>query len=210
MDLKDKLRKNLYLLKEGKERFLVEEKIIKSRLNLLPKNINKNSQIQVKEAFGKLFEEIKFYNSNDLGIPFLHENLMDVLGQMFNEDGDKFLDTIKSKLTDFLTSKLQGTDFDREAIEMAIGDTELDDITKLFTDPRFLSKKLADVYSTKYNDMSLDLSSLSGPTVSSKITSGDFKTELEDEFVDKIRPIMGDVNSKMELKLSDIRDGIIS
>ena len=82
-----------------------------------------------------------------------------------------------------------------------IGDTELDDITKLFTDPRFLSKKLADIYSTKYNDMSLDLSSLSGPTVSSKITSGDFKTELEDEFVDKIRPIMGDVNSKMELKL---------
>jgi len=210
MDLKEKLRKNLYLLKEGKERFLVEEKIIKSRLNLLPKNINKNSQIQVKEAFGKLFEEIKFYNSNDLGIPFLHENLMDVLSQMFNEDGDKFLDTIKSKLTDFLISKLQGTDFDREAIEMAIGDTELDDITKLFTDPRFLSKKLADIYSTKYNDMSLDLSSLSGPTVSSKITSGDFKTELEDEFVDKIRPIMGDVNSRMELKLSDIRDGIIS
>ncbi len=210
MDLKDKLRKNLYLLKEGKERFLVEEKIIKSRLNLLPKNINKNSQIQVKNAFGKLFEEIKFYNSNDLGIPFLNENLMDVLGQMFNEDGDKFLDTIKLKLTDFLVSKLQGTDFDREAIEMAIGDTELDDIAKLFTDPRFLSKKLADIYSTKYNDMSLDLSSLSGPTVSSKITSGNFKTELEDEFVDKIRPIMGDVNSKMELKLSDIRDGIIS
>jgi hypothetical protein len=118
------------------------------------------------------------------------------------------LDTIKDKLTDFLVSKLQGTDFDREAIEMAIGDTELDDISKLFTDTRFLAKKLAEIYSTKYNEMSLDLSSLSGPTVSSQISSG--QSELEDKIVDQLRPIMGDINSKMELKLSDIRDGIIS
>jgi Mg2+ and Co2+ transporter CorA len=208
MDLKKKLKKNLYLLKEGKERFLIEEKIVKSRLNLLPKNVNKNSKIQVTDAFNKLFEEIKFYNSNDIGIPFLNENLVDVLGQMFNEDSDKFLDTIKDKLTDFLVSKLQGTDFDREAIEMAIGDTELDDISKLFTDTRFLAKKLAEIYSTKYNEMSLDLSSLSGPTVSSQISSG--QSELEDKIVDQLRPIMGDINSKMELKLSDIRDGIIS
>lgn len=208
MDLKKKLKKNLYLLKEGKERFLIEEKIVKSRLNLLPKNVNKNSKIQVTDAFNKLFEEIKFHNSNDIGIPFLNENLVDVLGQMFNEDSDKFLDTIKDKLTDFLVSKLQGTDFDREAIEMAIGDTELDDISKLFTDTRFLAKKLAEIYSTKYNEMSLDLSSLSGPTVSSQISSG--QSELEDKIVDQLRPIMGDINSKMELKLSDIRDGIIS
>lgn len=208
MDLKKKLKKNLYLLKEGKERFLIEEKIVKSRLNLLPKNVNKNSKIQVTDALNKLFEEIKFYNSNDIGIPFLNENLVDVLGQMFNEDSDKFLDTIKDKLTDFLVSKLQGTDFDREAIEMAIGDTELDDISKLFTDTRFLAKKLAEIYSTKYNEMSLDLSSLSGPTVSSQISSG--QSELEDKIVDQLRPIMGDINSKMELKLSDIRDGIIS
>lgn len=208
MDLKKKLKKNLYLLKEGKERFLIEEKIVKSRLNLLPKNVNKNSKIQVADAFNKLFEEIKFHNSNDIGIPFLNENLVDVLGQMFNEDSDKFLDTIKDKLTDFLVSKLQGTDFDREAIEMAIGDTELDDISKLFTDTRFLAKKLAEIYSTKYNEMSLDLSSLSGPTVSSQISSG--QSELEDKIVDQLRPIMGDINSKMELKLSDIRDGIIS
>jgi hypothetical protein len=208
MGIKDNIKKNLYLIKEGKERFLIEEKIVKSRLDLLPKNVNKNSKIQVTQAFGKLFEEVKFFNSNDLGRPFLNENLISVLTQMFQEDNEKFLETIKSKLTDFLVQKLSGTDFDREAIELAIGDTEMDDISKLFTDARFLAKKLAEIYSTKYNEMSLDLSSLSGPTVSSQITGG--KAELEDQIVDKLRPIMGDVNSKMELKLSDIRNGIFS
>jgi len=208
MGIKDQLRKNLYLLKEGKERFLIEEKIVKSRLDLLPKNVNKNSKIQTNQAFGKLFEEVKFFNTNDLGIPFLNENLISVLNQMFQEDNEKFLETIKTKLTDFLVQKLSGTDFDREAIQLAIGDTEMDDLSKLFTDSRFLAKKLAEIYSTKYNEMSLDLSSLSGPTVSSQITSG--VTELEDQIVDKLRPIMGDVKSKMDLKLSDIRDGIFS
>ena len=86
MGIKDQLRKNLYLLKEGKERFLIEEKIVKSRLDLLPKNVNKNSKIQTNQAFGKLFEEVKFFNTNDLGIPFLNENLISVLTQMFQED----------------------------------------------------------------------------------------------------------------------------
>lgn len=208
MGIKDQLKKNLYLLKEGKERFLIEEKIVKSRLDLLPKNVNKNSKIQTNQAFGKLFEEVKFFNTNDLGIPFLNENLISVLTQMFQEDNEKFLETIKTKLTDFLVQKLSGTDFDREAIQQAIGDTEMDDLSKLFTDSRFLAKKLAEIYSTKYNEMSLDLSSLSGPTVSSQITSG--VTELEDQIVDKLRPIMGDVKSKMDLKLSDIRNGIFS
>ena len=208
MGIKDQLKKNLYLLKEGKERFLIEEKIVKSRLDLLPKNVNKNSKIQTNQAFGKLFEEVKFFNTNDLGIPFLNENLISVLTQMFQEDNEKFLETIKTKLTDFLVQKLSGTDFDREAIQQAIGDTEMDDLSKLFTDSRFLAKKLAEIYSTKYNEMSLDVSSLSGPTVSSQITSG--VTELEDQIVDKLRPIMGDVKSKMDLKLSDIRNGIFS
>ena len=36
------------------------------------------------------------------------------------------------------------------------------------------------------------------------------KKQLEDSFVDKLCPMMGDINSKMELKLKDIRDNILS
>jgi len=34
--------------------------------------------------------------------------------------------------------------------------------------------------------------------------------ELEDMFVDMLNPLMGDINSKMELKMKDIRDNIVS
>lgn len=211
MSLKQKLRSEIQLIKEEKKRSLIEEKIIESRLQTLSRTYNKNSKIQTKRLFNGIFEEIKFVNRTNIGNQYLNENLIDVLGQLFQEDGDQFMDTLKVKLTDFLVDKLSGTDFDREMIEKVIGDTEIDDVSKLFTDTRFLAKKLSDIYSTTLNDtFTLDLSSLSGPTVSSQITSDDFRKKLEDEFVDKLRPIMGDVNSKMELKLRDIRDGIIS
>ena len=211
MNLKQKLRSEIQLIKEEKKRSLIEEKIIESRLQTLSRTYNKNSKIQTKRLFNGIFEEIKFVNRTNIGNQYLNENLIDVLGQLFQEDGDQFMDTLKVKLTDFLVDKLSGTDFDREMIEKVIGDTEMDDVSKLFTDTRFLAKKLSDIYSTTLNDtFTLDLSSLSGPTVSSQITSDDFRKKLEDEFVDKLRPIMGDVNSKMELKLRDIRDGIIS
>lgn len=211
MSLKQKLRSEIQLIKEEKKRSLIEEKIIESRLQTLSRTYNKNSKIQTKRLFNGIFEEIKFVNRTNIGNQYLNENLIDVLGQLFQEDGDQFMDTLKVKLTDFLVDKLSGTDFDREMIEKVIGDTEMDDVSKLFTDTRFLAKKLSDIYSTTLNDtFTLDLSSLSGPTVSSQITSDDFRKKLEDEFVDKLRPIMGDVNSKMELKLRDIRDGIIS
>ena len=34
--------------------------------------------------------------------------------------------------------------------------------------------------------------------------------KLEDSFVDKLKPVMGDVNSKMELKLKAMRDDMLS
>ena len=41
-------------------------------------------------------------------------------------------------------------------------------------------------------------------------TTQDMVKKLEDSFVDKLKPVMGDVNSKMELKLKAMRDDMLS
>lgn len=201
MNLKNTIRKNIQILQEEKRRHLTEEKIVKGRMSVLPKNVNKNSTIQVRKAFNGLFSEMRTLKSNGISQKVINENLISVLTQMFDEEGERFIDTVKEKLADYLKGKLNLTDVEQDILVRAIGNTEMDDVPELFNDPRFLANKIVQAYSEdmggKYSMMNMD-------------GSQDMVKGLEDRFVDKLKPVIGDVNSNMELKLKDIRDNILS
>ena len=201
MNLKNTIRKNIQILQEEKRRHLTEEKIVKGRMSVLPKNVNKNSTIQVRKAFNGLFSEMRTLKSNGISQKVINENLISVLTQMFDEEGGRFIDTVKEKLADYLKGKLNLTDVEQDILVRAIGNTEMDDVPELFNDPRFLANKIVQAYSEdmggKYSMMNMD-------------GSQDMVKGLEDRFVDKLKPVIGDVNSNMELKLKDIRDNILS
>jgi hypothetical protein len=201
MNLKNTIRKNIQILQEEKRRHLTEEKIVKGRMSVLPKNVNKNSTIQVRKAFNGLFSEMRTLKSNGISQKVINENLISVLTQMFDEEGERFIDTVKEKLADYLKGKLNLTDVEQDILVRAIGNTEMDDVPELFNDPRFLANKIVQAYSEdmggKYSMMNMD-------------GSQDMVKGLEDRFVDKLKPVIGDVNSNMELKLKGIRDNIFS
>jgi len=201
MNLKNTIRKNIQILQEEKRRHLTEEKIVKGRMSVLPKNVNKNSTIQVRKAFNGLFSEMRTLKSNGISQKVINENLISVLTQMFDEEGERFIDTVKEKLADYLKGKLNLTDVEQDILVRAIGNTEMDDVPELFNDPRFLANKIVQAYSEdmggKYSMMNMD-------------GSQDMVKGLEDRFVDKLKPVIGDVNSNIELKLKDIRDNILS
>ena len=201
MNLKNTIRKNIQILEEEKRRHLTEEKIVKGRMSILPKNVNKNSTIQVRKAFNGLFSEVRTLKSSGISQKVINENLISVLTQMFDEEGERFIDTVKEKLADYLKGKLNLTDVEQDILVRAIGNTEMDDVPELFNDPRFLANKIVQAYSEdmggKYSMMNMD-------------GSQDMVKGLEDRFVDKLKPVIGDVNSNMELKLKGIRDNILS
>lgn len=201
MNLKNTIRKNIQILEEEKRRHLTEEKIVKGRMSILPKNVNKNSTIQVRKAFNGLFSEMRTLKSSGISQKVINENLISVLTQMFDVEGERFIDTVKEKLADYLKGKLNLTDVEQDILVQAIGNTEMDDVPELFNDPRFLANKIVQAYSEdmggKYSMMNID-------------GSQDMVKGLEDRFVDKLKPVIGDVNSNMELKLKGIRDNILS
>lgn len=201
MGIKTSIRKNIEILQEEKKVSLTEEKIVKGRFSVVPNNINKYSKIQNNKTFNVLFNEIRTLKSYGINQKLINENLVQVLSQMFDEEGPRFLDVVKEKLAEYLKSKLQLTDIEQDILVSAIGNTEMDDVSELFNDPRFLAQKIAQAYSEdmggKYSMVSMD-------------NSQDMVKRLEDKFVDKLTPVIGDVNSKMELKLKDIRDNILS
>ena len=200
MGIQDSIRRNIQILQEEKKVSLTEEKIVKGRFTMVPKNINKHSTIQNNKTFNVLFNEVRTLKSHGINQKVINENMVQVLSQMFDEEGPRFLDIVKEKLAEYLKSKLQLTDIEQEILVSAIGNTEMDEVSELFNDPRFLAQKIAQAYSedmgSKYSMVSTD--------------NSDMVKKLEDTFVDKLKPVIGDVNSNMELKLKDIRDNMLS
>ena len=200
MGIQDSIRRNIQILQEEKKVSLTEEKIVKGRFSMVPKNINKHSTIQNNKTFNVLFNEVKTLKCHGINQKVINENMVQVLSQMFDEEGPRFLDIVKEKLAEYLKSKLQLTDIEQEILVSAIGNTEMDEVSELFNDPRFLAQKIAQAYSedmgSKYSMVSTD--------------NSDMVKKLEDTFVDKLKPVIGDVNSNMELKLKDIRDNMLS
>ena len=198
--IQDSIRRNIQILQEEKKVSLTEEKIVKGRFSMVPKNINKHSTIQNNKTFNVLFNEVRTLKSHGINQKVINENMVQVLSQMFDEEGPRFLDIVKEKLAEYLKSKLQLTDIEQEILVSAIGNTEMDEVSELFNDPRFLAQKISQAYSedmgSKYSMVSTD--------------NSDMVKKLEDTFVDKLKPVIGDVNSNMELKLKDIRDNMLS
>ncbi len=201
MSLKKSIRKNLEILQETKKVTLTEEKIVKGRFSVVPKNINKNSKIQVTKAFNTLLSENKSLKSQGVSQNLINENMIQALTLMFAEEGPRFIDTLKEKLAEYLKSKLQLTDVEEEIITNAIGNTEMDDIPELFNDPKYLANKIVQAYTedmgSKYSIMNIE-------------KGQQMVSNMEDELRRRIEPLIGDVNSNMGLKLKDIRDNMLS
>ena len=192
------LKKHLQEIEENRNRKISESSIINTRL------LNSGT-------FPKLVSEVKYMKTQKFDVELINKNLIAVLNQMFQDDGPQFMETVKKKLTEFLMSKLNVSEFEQKVIEKAIGDTDIDDVAKLFTEPRFLASKLAEVYTEDFSTDYLEtLPEFMKSKVAQLAQDPNNEKELEDMFVDMLNPLMGDINSKMELKMKDIRDNIVS
>lgn len=196
--MKSILRKHLLEAEKKKLQDKKDSRIIEKRLSLT-------------SDIAGLISEVSYLNKQRYSKNLINENLLDVLSVMFQEDGQKFMETVKKKLGDFLIQKLQYQGFEQEVLLKAIGDTDVDDVPKLFTDCRFLASKLAEVYTEDFSGAYLnDMPDFMKDKMTNFVSDSQTKKQLEDSFVDKLCPMMGDINSKMELKLKDIRDNILS
>ena len=192
------LKKHIQEIKKTSDRRLQESKVVKTRL-------------MISEEISDLVSEVKYLKKQKFDKGIIEENLLVVLNQMFEKDGPQFMETVKKKLTDFLMSKLNIGEFEKKVVEKAVGDTDVEEVPKLFTEPRFLASKLAEVYNEDFSVEYLEnLPEFMKSKVAKLAQDPNSEKELEDMFVDMLSPVMGDINSKMDAKMKDIRDNIVS
>jgi hypothetical protein len=211
MSLKKLVKNNLKEVKEVKRTRLTESKIVKGRLGILSESVNFNSKIQTTKFFNKLFVE-----SNkliDMGITesVINEDLVMVLKGLMGDEGSKVTEMLKERLISYLESKLGMDGFEKDVLTQSIVELEEDEFPKIFTDKRFLARKIADVFTREFKEKFLEgLNDTTKEVLMNQIDNDTFKRELEDKFTTALETLLSSIESNMDSKLRGIRDNVFS
>ena len=211
MSLKKLVKNNLKEVKEIKRTRLTESKIVKGRLRIISESVNFNSRIQTTKFFNKLFLESK--KLVDMGITksVINEDLVMVLKGLMGDEGTRVTEMLKERLISYLESKLGMDGFEKDVLTQSIVELDEDEFPKIFTDKRFLARKISNVFTREFKEKFLKgLNDITKEVLMNQIDNDTFKGELEDKFTTALESLLSSIESNMDSKLRGIRDSVFS
>lgn len=211
MSLKKSLKRNLNELQTKKVTNLTESKIVKGRLNIISESVNLNSKIQTTKFFNKLF--LESYNMVNMGLTksVINENLVMVLKGLMGDESSRVTEMLKERLISYLESKLGMDGFEKSVLTQSILELDDDEFPNIFTDKRFLARKIADVFTREFKEKFLEsLNDTTKEVVMNQLDTDKFKRELEDKFTTALESLLSSIESNMDSKLRGIRDNVFS
>lgn len=216
MSIKKSIKSNIQELQERKKKNLIETKIVKNRFNILSEGVNLKSKIKTKNLLDSLLSECNYLKNQGFSDKVINEGFLEVMGDLFGQEGPQFWDTVKNRLSEYLTSKFNIDGWMKDKIIEGIGSVEMDEIPLLFTDCRFLVKKVTDAAMEGFNE-SLEIQGADNTvpgifrnSLDNILSSDDYRRKLEDSFTTIVCPAMGQINKNMEDKLEDMKRSMFS
>lgn len=211
MNLKEVVKKNLTETKKVKKTQLTESKIVKGRLGIISESVNFNSKIQTTKFFNKLFIETNNLVNMGINESVINEDLIMVLKGLMGDENSRVIETLKERLISYLESKLQMDSFEKDVLTQTIVEIDEDEFSKIFSDKRFLPRKITDTFIREFREKYLEgLTDMTKDLLISRIDSEDFKRELEDKFTTALESLLETIESNMDSKLKGIRDNVFS
>ena len=211
MNLKKVVKKNLTETQKVKKTQLTESKIVKGRLGIISESVNFNSKIQTTKFFNKLFIETNNLVNMGINESVINEDLIMVLKGLMGDENSRVIETLKERLISYLESKLQMDSFEKDVLTQTIIEVDEDEFAKIFSDKRFLPRKITDTFIREFREKYLEgLTDMTKDLLISRIDSEDFKRELEDKFTTALESLLETIESNMDSKLKGIRDNVFS
>jgi len=211
MNLKEVVKKSLTETQKVKKTQLTESKIVKGRLGIISESVNFNSKIQTTKFFNKLFIETNNLVNMGINESVINEDLIMVLKGLMGDENSRFIETLKERLISYLESKLQMDSFEKDVLTQTIVEIDEDEFAKIFSDKRFLPRKITDTFIREFREKYLEgLTDMTKDLLISRIDSEDFKRELEDKFTTALESLLETIESNMDSKLKGIRDNVFS
>ena len=211
MNLEKIVKKNLNELGVKKLTSITESKITRGRLGIISESVNFNSKIQSTKFFNKLFTETNNLVSMGINKTIINEDLIMVLKGLMGNEKANVTSELKKSLLYYLESKLNMDGFEKEVLTQTILEIDEDEFPKIFTDKRFLSRNIADVFTREFGEKYLEgLTDTTKEIVMKQIDTDTFKREIEDKFTTALESLLDSIESNMDSKLRGIRDKVFS
>ena len=101
--------------------------------------------------------------------------------------------------------------FEKDVLTQTIVEIDEDEFAKIFSDKRFLARKISDVFTREFKEKYLEgLTDTTKDILMRQIDTDVFKRELEDKFTTALESLLETIESNMDSKLKGIRDSVLS
>jgi hypothetical protein len=217
--LKKTIKEGLKNFKDKKKVTESENKIIENRIKFITEDRNLNSIDDLKIIGSELFEEVMYLRSQGFVSPLLNEGLFDFLGSVLGHSTDGVTQFFKEKLVDKVMTVL-GVNPDSwigGVVSTTIGNLELKDIPKVFTDCTFttklLSKSIAEEASNQVRlgvGVSGGFYDILSNTLVEMIEKGEFVQSIESKIAEFVCPMLSDVRQKFTDTEQGLKDKVFS
>jgi hypothetical protein len=214
MDLKGKIHKEL--LKENNQKkssFILETKILN----------NQFSTLKSCDDLDSLFEQIQYkvvkFNNKKFNKQNINESLFNILQSLFGDFDSDFWDTVKNRMGDWVTTKMDIDPWASESVKTEIVSTPNEEVPKLFSDNDFIADKIAKGYIKGFQDnivtsgIDQQLGGKTGQvfknTVMSLMNDERYLANLSGKISSQIGDDLKKINDKMDSKAEQIRSTVI-
>jgi len=143
------IKKTLVETKENKKRLLQESKIVKTRFTMLMESSPLKTKKQVDDLYVNILAEMIYLHNQGFDNKLIAESVQGVFGvlsNLFGKSGGAIVDTFKEKGVNWILTKLglEDNSYFKNFLITTLGNTNITDVPKLFTDCSFLTKKIAE------------------------------------------------------------------
>ena len=222
INLKGIIKENLIKTQENKNRLLQESNIVKTRLNIILEGKTFKTKKQVDDVYVTILSEMIYLHKQGFNEDIIAENVGSVfgaLGNIFGTGINGVIETFKEKGVNFILEKLglSKNNFLKNFLITALGNTDIKDVPKLFSDCDFLTKKIAESIPEAYlRKLEYDkgMGNVFMDTVRNSlydvIKNSDFADKVESRISGIVCPLVQQMTGKFSDHLSGMKSSLIS
>jgi hypothetical protein len=215
-ELKNIIRENLITIQSNKKKVLTEEtKIVNNRFKFIAEGKNFKSKKEQQKFVKEMIQEITYLNSQGFDKKVINEGFWDILSGLFPKGMDSVFQYFKEQATEWLLGKLKvdTNGWIGNIIIAAMGDVDIAEIPKLFTDCNFTTKKLSKAIAEgsirKLQNQTIGDSAVADilrNTMVEVLEETDLGTKIESALGSVICPLISNLSGKLTNAASEIKD----
>lgn len=215
------IKENLIEVKEQKKKLIQENKIIDTRFKIIVESENLKTTDDLDNVLIEILFEMVYLHNQGFDNKLIAESVdgvFGVLSNLFKGSSSSILDTFKERGVKYIMNQLglKGNGYLESFLITAIGNTNLADVPKLFTDCKFLTKKIAETIPEAYlrkleyeKGMGNVFMDAVRNSLYDVIRNSDFAQRIETSISGVVCPLVDKMSSSFAKKLGNMKSSLI-